>query len=420
MLLYAIVAWVAFVACVIAAGAMCGLCFKARTGSPRDGASAETALLRPPLSSSLSGPGELPSPAGPRRGSAAGDKAITPELRERVVSLVVSGSSSWAVLDAICESAGPAESESIALSLLYVLGPRTPDAVAHAVAREAELSHGQLDMLRGNTCGVRSFVFLARFGGQAYLSQVVGPILRRIRDSSGPFGLLADTSAVLDALAGQKAVLDPAIAGAIASGAAAAVTRFGEPARMQAASTLFFLRFVCPAIVSPELYGLFPRMADPAASSHLRLVARVLQCIANGTEFPRGQPGFESSSAQATLDAFIRDHHAAAMAAIDAAITRSTKVSAPASTATTAAAVAAAAATTTTAAAAAAAAATTTAATASSSSETSILPVTPQLREEATTILAAYFVQKAVQLHSMVAERDALLASAITEAVTSK
>jgi hypothetical protein len=302
------------------------------------------------------------------------------DTRERAVALVADGGADWAALDAICETAQPAESESIALSLLYVLGPRARDAVAHAVVREVAAAHGQLDMLRGNTAGVRSFVYLARFGGQQFLEQAIGPVLRRIRDV-GPPGhqqdIVADTHEVLSALLSPAHSLDPAIAAAISAAGAAAAARFGEPARAQAASTLFYLRYVCPAIVSPELYALFPRAADLPAGARLRSVARVVQCVANGTALPRGQAGFDGQD-QESLDLFIRESHERANAAVQGALARST------------------------------------------SGPGASLPVSPRLREEAATVIANYLVTKMASVHKIVADRDQAIASQIAAVVHAK
>ena len=47
-----------------------------------------------------------------------------------------------------------------------------------------------------------------------------------------------------------------------------------------------FLRFICPALVSPVRFGLVrSNMISASSQKSLILVSRVLQCIANGTEF---------------------------------------------------------------------------------------------------------------------------------------
>ena len=47
----------------------------------------------------------------------------------------------------------------------------------------------------------------------------------------------------------------------------------------------FFLRFVCPALVSPVRFGLHLQKNSNGSQRAIILVSRVLQCIANGTEF---------------------------------------------------------------------------------------------------------------------------------------
>ncbi|KAJ5072726.1 fibronectin type iii domain-containing 3ba-related [Anaeramoeba ignava] len=58
--------------------------------------------------------------------------------------------------------------------------------------------------------------------------------------------------------------------------------------------SFFFLRFVCPAITAPESYGLVRRKPSDTARRHLILVAKILQNVANGTNFR--EAGFEDLS----------------------------------------------------------------------------------------------------------------------------
>eukprot|EP01089_Gocevia_fonbrunei_P015362 TRINITY_DN4480_c0_g1_i1.p1 TRINITY_DN4480_c0_g1~~TRINITY_DN4480_c0_g1_i1.p1 ORF type:complete len:358 (+),score=82.71 TRINITY_DN4480_c0_g1_i1:113-1075(+) len=45
----------------------------------------------------------------------------------------------------------------------------------------------------------------------------------------------------------------------------------------------FFLRFVCPSILAPHLYGLLPAPAHPTTQRQLILISKVLTNLANGT-----------------------------------------------------------------------------------------------------------------------------------------
>ena len=55
--------------------------------------------------------------------------------------------------------------------------------------------------------------------------------------------------------------------------------------RQVAVSGFIFLRFICPAIVSPENYGLIPHQLNPQQRRSLILISKVLQNLANGVRF---------------------------------------------------------------------------------------------------------------------------------------
>mmetsp|Transcript_19695 Transcript_19695/g.75550 ORF Transcript_19695/g.75550 Transcript_19695/m.75550 type:complete len:805 (-) Transcript_19695:72-2486(-) len=48
---------------------------------------------------------------------------------------------------------------------------------------------------------------------------------------------------------------------------------------------LMFLRYLCPAIVSPQKFALLPRAPDPTKQRALILISKLLQSVSNGVEF---------------------------------------------------------------------------------------------------------------------------------------
>lgn len=78
-------------------------------------------------------------------------------------------------------------------------------------------------------------------------------------------------------------------------------TKFPEQV-VQALGGYLFLRLFCPAISTPEVYGLCKEPPSPEARRHLLLVAKVLQTLANGTRF--GQ----KESYMIYLNSFIDTH----------------------------------------------------------------------------------------------------------------
>jgi hypothetical protein len=71
---------------------------------------------------------------------------------------------------------------------------------------------------------------------------------------------------------------------------------------VQALGGYLFLRLFCPAISTPEMYGICKEPPSPEARRHLLLVAKVLQTLANGVLF--GQ----KESYMVYLNSFIETH----------------------------------------------------------------------------------------------------------------
>jgi hypothetical protein len=59
---------------------------------------------------------------------------------------------------------------------------------------------------------------------------------------------------------------------------------------IKAVGGFIFLRFFCPGIISPEKYGLIEHPPSDAARRQLVLVAKVIQNIANATQFSQKEP----------------------------------------------------------------------------------------------------------------------------------
>jgi hypothetical protein len=67
-------------------------------------------------------------------------------------------------------------------------------------------------------------------------------------------------------------------------------------------SGFIFLRFFCPAILSPKLFGLSEQHPDPVTARTLTLIAKILQNLANLTEFASKEPHMSESNN------FIKNH----------------------------------------------------------------------------------------------------------------
>jgi hypothetical protein len=60
--------------------------------------------------------------------------------------------------------------------------------------------------------------------------------------------------------------------------------------RFTAPSAFIFLRFICPAILNPKLFNMMPDHPTETTARNLTLVAKILQNLANMSEFGQKEP----------------------------------------------------------------------------------------------------------------------------------
>jgi hypothetical protein len=87
-----------------------------------------------------------------------------------------------------------------------------------------------------------------------------------------------------------------------------------------AVNGFLFLRLLCPAIVAPQLYGLSETMPDLRAGRILKVIARVVQYLANFKTEIEGDV-FTPDNARA-VNAFLRDNQPAMRAYVDTVCSR--------------------------------------------------------------------------------------------------
>ncbi|KAI9102621.1 hypothetical protein DFS34DRAFT_609914 [Phlyctochytrium arcticum] len=85
----------------------------------------------------------------------------------------------------------------------------------------------------------------------------------------------------------------------------------GQQVHYSAISGFIFLRFFCPAILNPKLFGLMPDYPDPLTSRTFTLIAKILQNLANLTDFGAKEPYM------AECNGFIEANYEAMKAFID-------------------------------------------------------------------------------------------------------
>jgi len=66
--------------------------------------------------------------------------------------------------------------------------------------------------------------------------------------------------------------------------------KFGQSSTQKIIGGFVFLRFICPAIVAPNIYGVVLDPPNSETQRHLLLVAKVLQNLSNGITFGSKEP----------------------------------------------------------------------------------------------------------------------------------
>eukprot|EP01104_Vermistella_antarctica_P014857 TRINITY_DN4749_c0_g2_i1.p1 TRINITY_DN4749_c0_g2~~TRINITY_DN4749_c0_g2_i1.p1 ORF type:complete len:924 (-),score=223.20 TRINITY_DN4749_c0_g2_i1:464-3235(-) len=96
--------------------------------------------------------------------------------------------------------------------------------------------------------------------------------------------LLTTTQNFLDSLLAKADLIPPSFREIFAHSVREAGGKFPEMRQLVVGGFLF-LRFICPSLVTPERYGLWPEAPGKNARRGLILVSKLLQNLANGVEF---------------------------------------------------------------------------------------------------------------------------------------
>ena len=219
------------------------------------------------------------------------------EIVEEVVLLSLK---TPAMLSKACRVCPASDIDALASSIVYVFEVKN---AAHIIVTELvreEISNAtrHMEILRRNSCATRALSMLARIKGMDYLSKILKPILEELLETNECFEVEKiepdDPDAprnlqlfkkyltkVVDAITNSIDSFPPqffVICQAIHSSAS---ERFPEYADIAVGSFLF-LRFFCPALVSPDSEEIIDSLTPKARKSSMSL-AKVIQNIANGS-----------------------------------------------------------------------------------------------------------------------------------------
>jgi hypothetical protein len=169
-------------------------------------------------------------------------------------------------------------------------------------------------LFRGNSLLTKALDLHMRRLGKQYLDDTIAERLRDI-DESDPEcevdpsrvprhedlernwrNLTALTTSVWKSIAGSASRCPPELRRIFRHVRACADDRYGDFLRSvtySSVSGFLFLRFFCPAILNPKLFGLLKDHPRPRAQRTLTLIAKALQGLANMTTFGNKEPWME-------------------------------------------------------------------------------------------------------------------------------
>lgn len=197
------------------------------------------------------------------------------------------------------------EKEELGRSLVYVLqstGQAKEFLVDLGTAELTRYNFQESLIFRENTIVTKAIEEYMKMVGQTYLQETLGPFVSRIYASTdshevdplrcSPEELNENKEhlwqsceeAVQSILESQRSFPPELLA--VFSSWQEKVTMWDRPdLGSQMVSACLFLRFLCPAILSPGLFHISPEHPNPLAARALTLVAKVLQNLANFTRF---------------------------------------------------------------------------------------------------------------------------------------
>ncbi|KAJ3122925.1 Ras GTPase activating protein ira2 [Nowakowskiella sp. JEL0407] len=226
---------------------------------------------------------------------------ILQDRHERLLELVVSPD--MTVVLALCEVTKVGDTDEIAKVLLNIFEKKglSLQLLEAVVEREVQITKSPSTLLRQNSMATRLLTFYARAHGQGFLQSTLRPLLKDLVSRHPPLTFETDpnklsptedldtnlknlkivSQAFLDAIILNQKSLPPAMSAVCAMIARVVGAKIPDAA-LTAVGSFIFLRFVCPAIISPEVHEL---VIQPISSKELKrgliLIAKVIQSLAN-------------------------------------------------------------------------------------------------------------------------------------------
>ncbi|MDP2439718.1 MAG: hypothetical protein Q8P67_28545, partial [archaeon] len=217
------------------------------------------------------------------------------------------------------------EKDRMAMCLvhLFELNGTTPHLVKTLIEQEIQETQpgtsAAASLFRGNSVATKILTAYSLITGTEYLKKTLKPLLSSVVYSSGGFEIdpnrLGPADSVKDNVQNLLAVVTMFTSKIMRSVDAvpfhlrkvlahlSAVIRLKFPdAEVAVLGSFFFLRFICPTIISPLESGIWTDKIPPHSARCLVLISKTLQNLANGVLFGQKEPFMEP------LNPFIQEH----------------------------------------------------------------------------------------------------------------
>ncbi|XP_063787732.1 RAS protein activator like-3 [Pseudophryne corroboree] len=197
------------------------------------------------------------------------------------------------------------EKEEVGRSLIYVLqstGQAKEFLVDLGVAEISRYDVQDSLIFRENTIVTKAIEEYMKMVGQTYLQETLGPFIARLYASTDSHevdplrcspeklsenreNLWQSCEEAIQSIFQSQKYFPPELLAVFSSWQEKVAMRGRPDLGSRLVSACLFLRFLCPAILSPGLFQLSPEHPHPLAARALTLVAKVLQNLANFTRF---------------------------------------------------------------------------------------------------------------------------------------
>jgi hypothetical protein len=251
------------------------------------------------------------SSAAPTDGALASPRPVRAALSESASGskyaplLELLPGSSLLVINAMCVAGGASVEPDVLGAVCCALDGHgmLQDAVASGIATEAAETSNAGTLFRSNTPATKLLGAYTRLAGTAYLIDLLRPLIGELMASGDDLEVDPTKCTEAEAQTHQpllrswaerflSAVFDSlpscptALRWMCARVVGASVERFAD-SKVSSAGGFLFLRFICPALMTPKARGVLKIDPPPLTQRNLLLVSKLLQNLANNVEFKK-------------------------------------------------------------------------------------------------------------------------------------